>query len=70
MRNILLFQNIRKVMQAERIAKLNGIPMKIMPVPGQLSSECGMCIQLDYKDVHHMIERLNEKNINCHYEQI
>lgn len=70
MRNILLFQSIRKVMQAEKQAKLKGIPMKIMPVPSQLSSECGMCIELSMDNIPKLTKLLTEKNIIYQYEQI
>lgn len=70
MRNLLLFQSIRKVMQAEKQAKLNGIAMKIMPVPGQLSSECGMCIELNINNIPKLTKLLTEKNIIYQYEQI
>lgn len=57
-------------MQAERYAKSNDISIKIMPVPGQLSSECGMCIELDLTNVSKLKSVLNDKNIKFQYEQI
>lgn len=45
--SIMLFQSIHQVMKAEGIIRQAGYAYRIIPVPSQYSSECGMCIELD-----------------------
>lgn len=47
MRTVLLFQSIHKVMKAEKICKKEGIEYTIIPVPKHISSECGMCMEVE-----------------------
>lgn len=42
-----LFQTTRGAIRAERICKHEGIACKLVPVPRQFSSECGIAIELD-----------------------
>ncbi len=42
-----LFLSVSHVMKAERILLKEGIPHKIIPVPRQLSSDCGVCIRFE-----------------------
>lgn len=70
MRNILLFRNIRKVMQAEKVLIAAKLKFKVMPVPSQLSSECGVCIEVEEVHSKEIEQRLIEKKIAFQYEQI
>jgi hypothetical protein len=45
-REILLFQNIRQVILAERWCMENKLPVRVIPVPKPYSSECGMCLEM------------------------
>lgn len=49
--NILVFQNIRFVILGEELLVKNGISLTIRPVPSQISSECGMCIEIGTDDL-------------------
>ncbi len=42
----LLFHTIHDVLKAERILKKEKVSHELVPVPRNLSSDCGMCIQL------------------------
>lgn len=42
---IFIFNSIHRVMKAERILKEKGVIFKLMPVPRQLSSDCGLSIK-------------------------
>jgi hypothetical protein len=44
---ILLFRSIHDVLRAEKMLKKQGVPHELVPVPRNLSSDCGMCIRLD-----------------------
>jgi len=43
----LLFFTIHDVLRAEKILKKHNISIELVPVPRNLSSDCGMCIKLD-----------------------
>lgn len=46
-REIFLFQNIRQVILAERWCVENSIDVRVIPVPGPYSTECGMCLEIN-----------------------
>ncbi|MDD3846325.1 MAG: DUF3343 domain-containing protein [Syntrophorhabdaceae bacterium] len=43
----LLFNTIHDVLRAEKMLKKRGRRHELVPVPRNLSSDCGMCIRLD-----------------------
>jgi hypothetical protein len=49
-RHLVLFQNTRAVITAEKISKKNGITCTILPVPRSISTECGMAIEYQPED--------------------
>jgi hypothetical protein len=42
----LLYHTIHDVLKAERILKTQGVAFELVPVPRNLSSDCGSCIKL------------------------
>ncbi len=42
---IFIFNSIHRVMKAERILKKAGVKFILMPVPRQLTSDCGLSIK-------------------------
>lgn len=42
---VALFQSVNHVMKAEKILLAEEIPIKIIPVPKMISSDCGVCIR-------------------------
>ncbi|MEG1616526.1 MAG: DUF3343 domain-containing protein [Bacteroidales bacterium] len=54
-----LFKGARDVIKADKIARDMGLIISVMPVPENLSSECGMCLiikKYDLKEFHNMLE--------------
>ncbi|MDR1955848.1 MAG: DUF3343 domain-containing protein [Treponema sp.] len=47
---ILTFRNIHEVMDAEKALLAADIPVRVMPLPDQLGTDCGMCLRLDPGD--------------------
>lgn len=43
---IILFYTIHDVLRAEKTLKQHNIPHELVPVPRNLSSDCGMCLKL------------------------
>jgi hypothetical protein len=62
-REIMLFQNIRQVILAERWCVENGLDVKVMPVPRAYSSECGMCLEMNSKDGDKLEMHTNENGM-------
>jgi len=46
---VLLFPSVSHVMKAEKILLKEEIPIKIIPVPKTISSDCGVCIRFEEK---------------------
>lgn len=46
---VALFQSVSHVMKAERMLLSEGLPIKIIPVPKSISSDCGVCIRFEEK---------------------
>ena len=42
----LLFHTIHDVLKAEKLLKRRGIPFSLVPVPRNLSSDCGSCVTI------------------------
>lgn len=47
---LILFQNTRAVITAERLCKKKAITCTILPVPRSISTECGMAIEYQPED--------------------
>ena len=47
----LLFDSIHYVMKAEELLKKAGIVIDLVPVPREISSDCGMCIAFRPQDL-------------------
>lgn len=44
---IVLFQSVHHALLAERLLKEAGIACKLIPIPRNLSSDCGVCLRFD-----------------------
>lgn len=42
---VAIFHSIHRVMKAEKVLKLGGVDILLIPVPRQLSSDCGLAIR-------------------------
>jgi hypothetical protein len=42
-----LFKSVNQTMWAEKILKEKKLPHKLIPVPRQVSSDCGVCIRIE-----------------------
>lgn len=60
---MLLFQSIHQAMKAEGIIARQEFKYRIIPVPSQYSSECGMCIEMDYSDAINILFDLQQYSI-------
>lgn len=42
---IMLFETVSLAMKAEKILKAEGIPFKLIPIPKEISPDCGICLR-------------------------
>ncbi|TKG92840.1 DUF3343 domain-containing protein [Puteibacter caeruleilacunae] len=59
---IIILQNIRQVIKTEKWCVNNLVDHKIVPVPKEYSSECGMCILIQSEIPESLISYLEESN--------
>jgi len=46
MKVVILFESIHQVLRAEKLLKGRGIKIDLIPVPRELSSDCGVAIEM------------------------
>ena len=44
---VMLFKAVSYVLKAEKILKAQQIPHKLIPVPKEISSDCGICLRYE-----------------------
>ena len=59
--SVLLFNSVSHALRAEKILKGKGIPHKLIPVPRQISSDCGVCLRFTPADRERILEELAEQ---------
>ncbi|MBI5015650.1 MAG: DUF3343 domain-containing protein [Deltaproteobacteria bacterium] len=47
---VFLFHSVHRVMKAEKALKAAGLDVRLMPVPRQLSSDCGLSLAFFLRD--------------------
>jgi len=60
---ILIFRGTHQVMSAEKNLKRGGVPMRLIPVPRRLSSDCGLAIRIFLPDRDRAKEVLSRSGI-------
>lgn len=60
---ILIFRGTHQVMSAEKNLKREGVPMRLIPVPRPLSSDCGFAIRIVLPDKGRAKEVLSKSGI-------
>jgi hypothetical protein len=61
--SVVLFHSTTGALQAEKRLKGKGIATKLIPVPRQLSSDCGVCLRFEQKDEPEVKSVLEEERI-------
>lgn len=62
--SVVLFHSITGALQAEKRLKVRGIANKLIPVPRQLSSDCGVCLRFRSEDEAEVTRALEEGQID------
>jgi len=62
--SVVLFHSITGALQTEKRLKGKGVAVKLVPVPRQLSSDCGVCLRFERKDETEVKTALEEERID------
>ncbi|MGB9629883.1 MAG: DUF3343 domain-containing protein [Thermodesulfobacteriota bacterium] len=63
MKSVFLFRSVHHVMKAEKLLKGKGIKIDLIPVPREISSDCGVAIELSEDSESEAILILRENSI-------
>jgi hypothetical protein len=61
--SVVLFYSISSALHAEKLLKKEGITTKLIPVPRQLSSDCGICLRFEQPEETRVKAILEEKEV-------
>lgn len=59
----MLFHTIHDVLKTEKLLKAHGCDFELVPVPRNLSSDCGSCIKLK-DNIEDVLEKIKNIDIN------
>ena len=65
---VLIFHSIHRVMRAEKILKSAGVDVRLVPVPRQLSSDCGLALVFPLSQRSAVQEEL--EGAGCLFEEV
>jgi hypothetical protein len=60
---VVLFESVSATVRAEKEAKKDGLKVKLVPVPRQLSSDCGICMRFEWPDMERVQTLLSRKGL-------
>ena len=60
---VALFYSISGALRAEKLLKAQNVPIKLIPVPRHLSSDCGICVRFELEDEPKVTDILNESKL-------
>ena len=61
---IVILQSIHHVLRAEKVLKKTGTSFDLIPVPRQISSDCGMAVAVNLRDKTSVYEILRRAKIS------
>ncbi|HUL30016.1 MAG TPA: DUF3343 domain-containing protein [Thermodesulfobacteriota bacterium] len=64
MKCVFLFESVHRVMRAEKILKEKGIKVDLIPVPREISSDCGVAVELSKESEGKALLILEENRIS------
>jgi hypothetical protein len=62
---ILIFQSVHQVMKAEKVLKERGTTVDLIPVPREISSDCGVAIQVPSEVSEEVLCFIGERGLSC-----
>ena len=59
-RSFLLMPSMRNAIKAEAFCREQGIDSEVVPVPRQISTECGMCLEVNNEKAENILLQLQQ----------
>lgn len=59
----MIFKSMTHVLAAERAARKQGISCRMVPIPRNLSTDCGMCVLVKIEDGDAFIHAVGKKGL-------
>ena len=63
---VIILSSIHRVMKAEKLLKGKGLKVDLIPVPREISSDCGVAIELRMEIGEEVLRLMNEHRIFIH----
>lgn len=63
MNKIILFRTTRDVIRADRLCKEHHLPVTVRPVPVKIAAQCGMCLEIEEKEIVRLCDLLEMNKI-------
>jgi hypothetical protein len=60
---VFILSSIHRVMKAEKLLKKKGFDVDIIPIPREISSDCGVAIELPVETREEALRLMNENRI-------
>lgn len=67
MKKIAVFKSTHSAIKADKLLDKNNFNYKIIPVPKEISSQCGIAIEINKNDILSLKNILNINNIKAIY---
>ncbi len=61
--SVVLLRSVSATLRAEKLLLLENIPIKLIPVPKHLSSDCGICVRFERSDQQKVEAILSKANL-------
>jgi hypothetical protein len=62
-RCLLVFVSVHQVMKAEKLLKGQGVKIDLIPMPREISSDCGVAIELPWGSKREVLDLLEEHRL-------
>ena len=70
MRTVIILNSTRAVVKAERLLKEKSIVCRIIPLPKEISSECGMALEIEPKIQGMVIGILHDAYLEAYFTDL
>ena len=64
MKCVLIFSSVHQVMRTEKLLKGNGLEVDLIPVPREISSDCGIAVEISTESEEKAFLILRENKIS------
>ena len=70
MKKLVLFESVHYTIKADKLLKGFGVEYQIVATPREISSDCGMCIEIDEKDCKSVGDYLSDQGIKIEVRDV